>query len=110
MMSDSSNEREDVARRALERGVQASEPREMARPSLSVFPCNGPIGLAPGGRSCHGTDANEERQEDSPRSRSRSDGCGGGGRLPPARATALASTPPHPSPLPPPPHAASPPT
>ena len=30
---------------------------------LSEFPCNGPMRLAWGGRSCHGKDADEERQE-----------------------------------------------
>jgi hypothetical protein len=35
--------------------------------SLSEIPCNGPMRLAMGGRSCKGKDADEERQEDPPR-------------------------------------------
>ena len=35
--------------------------------SLSEIPCNGPMRLALGGRSCEGKDADEERQENSPR-------------------------------------------
>jgi hypothetical protein len=33
---------------------------------VSEIPCNGPMRLASGGRSCHGKDADEERQEDPP--------------------------------------------
>ncbi len=55
-------------------GQVGPPPGAARRESLSEFPCNGPMRLASGDRSCQGKDADEEGQEDSPRAARRAAG------------------------------------